>query len=179
MKNIIAISGKQYSGKDTLCDILLKKLKNFKRIGIGDAIKLEYSKQKNIELDEIIKNKHLYRKDLIELGNYGRNISSKYWLEKIFELDFIIVPDVRVVFEADFFKQNGAFLVRVNSTFENRSKRGLITEANDNTEIVLDDYKNFDVTIDNDGDLNDLIQQADKIINQYNHFIGHNLSPRI
>ena len=41
MNKIIVISGKQYSGKDTFAKILLQKLDGFKRVGIGDAIKLK------------------------------------------------------------------------------------------------------------------------------------------
>ena len=41
MKHILVISGKQYSGKDTLAKILLEKLDGYKRIGLGDAIKIE------------------------------------------------------------------------------------------------------------------------------------------
>ena len=48
MNKIIIISGKQYSGKDTLASILLKKMPDFKRVGIGDAIKIEYGKKNNL-----------------------------------------------------------------------------------------------------------------------------------
>ena len=54
MKNIIVISGKQYSGKDTLAKILLEKLPDFKRIGIGDAIKIEYGKRNNYKTNQSI-----------------------------------------------------------------------------------------------------------------------------
>ena len=57
MKKIIIISGKQYSGKDTVASILLKKLENYKRIGIGDAIKIEYGSRNNLSFEEIEKNK--------------------------------------------------------------------------------------------------------------------------
>ena len=167
MKKIIAISGKQYSGKDTFASILLNKLEGFCRIGIGDAIKIEYSKLKNINLEEIIKNKHLYRKDLIELGNYGRAQSPDYWLKKIADMERIIVPDIRVKFEADFFRDNNALLIRVNSSFENRSKRGIITQADDDTEIALDNYKYWDYVLDNNSDLDNLANHADKIISLY------------
>ena len=60
MNKIIIISGKQYSGKDTLAKILLEELSDFKRIGIGDAIKIEYGKMKNLTFEEIEKNKHLF-----------------------------------------------------------------------------------------------------------------------
>ncbi|MBR1616902.1 hypothetical protein IJ670_02005, partial [bacterium] len=87
MKKIIVISGKQYSGKDTLCKILLEKMPTFKRIGIADAIKLKYASQKGLTFEEIEKNKHLYRKDLIELGNWGRNQDKDYWLLDIIKND--------------------------------------------------------------------------------------------
>ena len=87
-KKIIILSGKQFSGKDTVAKFLLEFLPNFKRIGIGDAIKLEYGKRKNLTFDEIETNKHLYRADLIELGNWGRNQDADYWLKKIILLQF-------------------------------------------------------------------------------------------
>ena len=69
MKKIIVISGKQYSGKDTLAALLLNDLADFVRVGIGDAIKYEYAKKNGVTFDEIVENKHLYRSVLIELGN--------------------------------------------------------------------------------------------------------------
>ena len=83
MRKIIVISGKQYSGKDTLAKILLEKLDGFKRIGIGDAIKIEYGKRHNLTFEEIEENKHLYRNDLINLGNEGRAIDPNFWLYKL------------------------------------------------------------------------------------------------
>ena len=54
---IIILSGKQYSGKDTAAKILLQNLTDFKRIGLGDAIKIEYGEQKGLTFEEIEKNK--------------------------------------------------------------------------------------------------------------------------
>ena len=104
MNKIIVISGKQYSGKDTLAKILLEKMPDFKRIGIGDSIKIEYGKRKNLTFEQIESQKHLYRADLIELGNWGRNQDKDYWLKNLANMDKIIVPDVRVTPEVNFFK---------------------------------------------------------------------------
>lgn len=172
MKKIIVISGKQYSGKDTLAKILLEKMKDFKRIGIGDAIKIEYGKKNNLTFEEIEKNKHLYRSDLIELGNWGRSIDSDFWLSKISDMDNIIVPDVRVCHEVDFFKNKNAFLIRVESTPENRSKRGILVRDDDITETALDDYSNWNMVVENNSTYEDLIQKADKVIKEFNLFIG-------
>ena len=172
MKRIIVISGKQYSGKDTLAEILLKKLPNFKRIGIGDAIKLEYSRQKSIPLEEIIKNKHLYRNDLIALGNRGRAQDSDYWLKVINNMDNIIVPDIRVVHEAEFFLQKGAYLIRVNSDYKNRASRGVITNNDDITETALDNYNKWNIVIENNSDLEALTKRADFVIGSFMKFIN-------
>ncbi len=172
MKQIIVISGKQYSGKDTLAKILLKKLPDFKRIGIGDAIKIEYAKKNNLTFDEIEKNKHFYRNDLINLGNWGRNLDSMYWLKNLACMDKIIVPDVRVKSEIDFFKSQNAFLIRVNSDLENRSKRGTIVNGDDLTETALDNYNDWNIVVENNSDYDSLMQKADKVLLEFKKFIG-------
>ena len=170
--SIIAISGKQYSGKDTLAKILIEKMPDFKRVGIGDAIKIEYGKKHNLTFEEIEKNKHKYRDDLIELGNYGRGISPDYWLEKISNMDKVIIPDIRVEYEAEFFRKRGAFLIRVNSAYKKRSERGIIVSDGDNTEIALDDYNLWNVIVDNNSDYNSLFRHADKVVMLFKNFIG-------
>lgn len=164
MKDIIVISGKQYSGKDTLAKILLEKLNGYKRIGIGDAIKIEYGKRNNLTFEEIEAQKHLYRADLIALGNWGREQDSQYWLKNLCGMKNIIVPDVRVVDEVEFFKSQNAFLIRVESDLENRKKRGVIVKENDATETALDNYNSWDVVVYNNSDYDSLIKEADKII---------------
>lgn len=166
MNKIIIISGKQFSGKDTLAKILLKELKDFKRIGIADAIKLEYGKQKNLTFDEIEKNKPIYRNDLINLGNRGREQSPDYWLKKLSEMDKIIIPDIRVEFELEYFKNIGAFTIRVNSTLENRSKRGTIVNENDNTETALDNYTNWDYVLENNSGIEEFEAQSKELLNK-------------
>lgn len=166
-KNIIAISGKQFSGKDTLAKILLNSLKDYRRIGLGDAIKIEYGKQNNLTFEEIEKNKHLYRDDLIKLGNKGRAISADYWLNNIIGYDKIIIPDIRMPHEANFLKNEGAFLIRVESSLENRSKRGTIVNADDDTETLLDNYKYWDIVIYNNSSYEDLSNEAKKVLEKY------------
>ena len=172
MNKIIVISGKQYSGKDTFAKILLEKLTDFKRIGIGDAIKIQYGKENNLSFEEIESQKHLYRDDLIKLGNWGRAQDKNYWLNNLSNMDKIIVPDVRVLDEIEYFKNKNAFLIRVNSSFENRSKRGVIVNANDNTETALDNYSNWNAIVDNDSTYEDLIKKADEVIEKFQLFIG-------
>lgn len=170
MNKIIIISGKQYSGKDTLAKILLEKLPDFKRVGIGDAIKLEYGKRKNLTFEQIEKEKHLYRADLIKLGDWGRAQDGDYWLKNIANMDKIIVPDVRVEHELNFFKSKGAFLIRVNSTSENRAKRGTLINENDSTETALDDYKEWNIVVENNTTYEDLVKKSGEVLSLYKNF---------
>ena len=169
-KKIIVLSGKQYSGKDTVAKILLNKLSGFKRVGIGDAIKLEYSKRTGLSVEEIEKNKANYRPDLINLGNEGRAISDTFWLNALLEIEGnLIIPDMRLKKEYAFFEKHNAFKIRVNSTFENRSKRGTVVKDNDLTETDLDDVKSWDFVIENNSSYEDLVKNTDVLIEKLNN----------
>lgn len=164
-KKIIVISGKQFSGKDTLAKILLKELPNFKRIGLGDGIKIEYAEEKGLTIEEIEKNKSHYRADLQALGNKRRSQDADYWIKKVIALpQDIIVPDIRVQKEYDYFKQANAFKIRVNSTTEIRAKRGILAAENDITETALDNISDWDFVISNDDSYEDLVKNSQKII---------------
>ena len=167
-KKIIVFSGKQYSGKDTVAKILLEQLKDFKRIGLGDAIKIEYGKTIGKTFEEIESQKHLYRADLIKFANEKRAIDQDYWIKKIVEYpDNVIVPDMRVKREYDFFKSQGAYMIRVEASVEARSKRGTLVKADDPTETALDDVKDWDYTIYNESDYETLKENAKKLLHDY------------
>ncbi len=164
-KIIIVFSGKQFSGKDTVAKILLEKFKTFTRIGIADAIKLLYSKQTGLSIDEIEKNKSKYRQDLINLGDWGRAQNPDYWLNSIIAFEGnTIVTDIRVKHELDLFKSFGAFTVRVEADEEIRQKRGVLTSKNDNTETALDNISDWDYTIYNNGSYEELVDNVKKLI---------------
>ncbi len=164
---IIIFSGKQYSGKDTAAKIMLEAMKDYRRCAMGDIIKITYGKEKNLSYEEIEKNKSLYRQDLINLGNWGRAKDPDYWLKKILEQEGnIIVTDVRVPHEYEVFKNAGAITIRVEATRETRSKRGTLIGENDITETGLDNIKDWDFIIDNNGDYEALKNNVEKIIKE-------------
>ena len=166
VKKLIIVSGKQFSGKDTFAKFLLEYLTDFTRIGIGDAIKIEYGKQHGLTFEEIEKEKHLYRAGLIELGDWGRAQNPDYWLNKIIEFDGnVIVPDIRVPHELELFKSHGAIAIRVEAPRDCRSQRGVLVKENDPTEVLLDEIKNWDFIIQNDGTLEELKTKAKEISN--------------
>ena len=172
MKNIIILSGKQYSGKDTVGKILLDNLPDFRRCAMGDIIKLTYGKKHNLTYEEIEQNKSRYRADLIELGNWGRSQHPDYWLNKIIEQDGnIIVTDVRVTHEYEIFKNNGAISIRVNATRQTRAQRGELVGEDDITETDLDNITDWDFVVDNNSDYETLKISTCKIIEKLKDMI--------
>ena len=167
MRNkIIIFSGKQYSGKDTAAKILMEAMPEFRRCAMGDIIKLEYAKEHNLTYEEIEANKPKYRQGLIDLGNWGRQQSPDYWLEKIIAQEGnIVVTDVRIKHEYEVFKQAGAISIRVNATREIRETRGgkLIGE-NDVTEVDLDNIQDWNFQLDNNTDYETLKKNVLKIV---------------
>ena len=138
----------------------------FRRCAMGDIIKLEYAKEHNLTYEEIETNKPKYRQGLIELGNWGREQSPDYWLEKIIAQEGnIVVTDVRIKHEYEVFKKAGAISIRVNATREVREARGgkLIGE-NDVTEVDLDDIQDWDFQLDNNKDYETLRKNVLKIV---------------
>lgn len=165
---IIIFSGKQYSGKDTAAKILMEELKDFRRCAMGDIIKLEYGRMHNLTYEEIEQNKPLYRQGLIDLGNWGRQQSPDYWLQKIISQEGkIVVTDVRIKHEYETFKKANAISIRVEAFRELREQRGgkLIGE-DDVTEVDLDDIQDWDFVIDNNKDYETLKQRVLQIIQQ-------------
>ena len=163
---IIIFSGKQYSGKDTAAKILMEAMPEYRRLAMGDIIKLEYAKEHNLTYEEIEANKPKYRQGLIDLGNWGRSQSPDYWLEKIIsQSGKIVVTDVRIKHEYDVFKSAGAISIRIEATREIREARGgkLIGE-NDVTEVDLDNIQDWDFLIDNNKDYETLEENVLKIV---------------
>ena len=170
MKKIIIFSGKQYSGKDTAAKILMAVMPSFKRCAMGDIIKIEYAKAKNLTYEEIEANKAIYRQDLINLGNWGRSQSPDYWIQKIIRHEGnIVVTDVRIKHEYNIFKQAGAITIRVNADRDIREARGgILVGENDITETDLDEIQDWDFLIDNNKDYETLKENVLKIVEKIN-----------
>ena len=169
---IIILSGKQYSGKDTAAKILLQNLTNFKRIGLGDAIKIEYGEQKGLTFEEIEQNKARYRQDLINLGNKRRSEDKDYWIKKVIKMPGnIIVPDVRVKRELEFFKEANAITIRVEASRETRAARGTLIGETDVTEVDLDNIKDWDYVIHNDSTYENLQAETIKLAKEINNIL--------
>lgn len=163
---IIIFSGKQYSGKDTAAKILMSAMPDFKRCAMGDIIKIEYAKANGLTYEEIEANKPKYRQGLIDLGNWGRNQSPDFWLDKIVAQEGnIVVTDVRIKHEYKVFKSAGAISIRVEASREVREARGgKLVGENDVTEVDLDNIQDWDFVIDNNKDYETLEKNVLQIV---------------
>ena len=164
---IVIFSGKQFSGKDTLAGLMLKKMPTFRRYAMGDVIKDTFGKENGLTYEQIEANKALYRPALIELGNWGRKQDPDYWLKKIISADGdIFVTDVRMKHEYEVFKDAGAKSIRVEAPREIRASRGKLVNENDTTETDLDNITDWDYIIQNDGSMENLTQKADELVKE-------------
>ncbi len=163
-KKIVVISGKQFSGKDTVANVLKEELPDFKLAPLADAIKIEFGEEKNLTFNEVERNKPLYRAELIVLGNKRRAEDTDYWIKKVLKLENnILISDARLQHEIDTFEKLNAIKIRVDSDREERIKRGKLVKENDSTETDLDDYKDWDYIIENNGTIDELEEKAHKI----------------
>jgi len=165
---IIGISGKKRSGKDTLCQALIDTIgdRQTYRIGFADGLKDELCTAMGVTPAYIEQNKAALRLLLQAWGtDYRRNLCDKdYWIKKAFtrilklpaHIQYVVIPDVRFQSEAEALRGIGAVLVRINSM---RSP-----QDNHSSEVDLDRYPHFHITVDNNGTLDDLKRQATNII---------------
>ncbi len=163
-KKIVVISGKQFSGKDSVANVIKQILKDFKLAPLADAIKIEFSQKKNLTFNEIERNKPLYRAELISFSTEKRSKDPDCWIKKVLSYeDDLIISDVRLQHEIKTFDEMGAVKIRVESSREERAKRGRLVKEDDYTEVDLDNYKNWDYVIENNGTFAELEAQATKI----------------
>lgn len=164
---IIALSGKQFAGKDMVTAWLLSKLPQYKQVPIALAIKQAYAKQHHLTLQHIETNKATYRPDLIALGNWGRQQDPDYWLKAVIQQSLqqpIIISDVRLQREYDLLRQQQAFLIRVDADRSVRQQRGALVSEDDPTECELDAVEHWDLVVDNNGSAEALYIQLTQAI---------------
>jgi phosphomevalonate kinase len=162
---IIGISGKQYSGKDVLAQLLLDRLPDFRKIPLALAIKQEYARRHNLTLEAIEANKAQYRPELIALGDWGRKQDPDYWLKQVLaQPGKKIISDVRQKREHDLLHEHGAFLIRLNADRNVRAQRGTIVSEDDPTERELDTVSDWDAVLTNNGSVDALARQLNALI---------------
>lgn len=162
---IIGLSGYAHSGKDTAAKYLIDTFK-FKRLSFADPIK-DFLQSVNPILEDghrvnelihmygwdIAKSRDEVRRLLQETGMTARKMFGKdFWIEYALSntdpLENYVVSDVRFVNEAEYIRDLGGTIWRINRV-NNHPINSHISE------VALDDYS-FDFVLQNDGSIEDL-----------------------
>lgn len=189
MKTVILVSGKLQSGKNTFADLVKEYITDVVQESYAGPLKNECKEVFSRLTDYLnsisdILDVNLHTTDdnwyenktpltRILLQTYGTDIfrnkvSESWWLDKLVERiklsqnKFFIITDVRYQNEIDRFTSEdvNVFKIRVE-----RTKDYFTEEDLHGSETGLDNYKNWDYKIQNDGSIDDLRKVA-KMITQ-------------
>lgn len=172
-KYIIAISGKMRSGKDTVGEMLVKKLKNFSKVALADPIKDEVCKEYLMTRAALEKRKeepgseHIRAALMRESAFMKREHGERVYVNKLLQHEgCLVVPDVRTLDELEglMASDRTVLTIRIESPSEVRQTRGELTYNLHQTEVELDSYEDWDYTIDNCGSTKHLEEQVDIIV---------------
>jgi phosphomevalonate kinase len=169
---LIGLSGKQFAGKDQVCQILLEKLVTgqlpvYRQLPLALAIKERYAAEHQLTLEALEANKAFHRPGLITLGDWGRAQDPDYWLKQVVnEQGHLIISDVRLVREFELLKSLGAHMIRVNADRAVRETRGTLVNETDPTECQLDDVTGWDAVLDNNETLLILREKVSHLLHQ-------------
>ena len=169
---VIMICGKARSGKDTLADFLISRLKDKKpcKVQIGQYIEYYAMKYFGWDGEEETKPRDL----LIHLGTdiIRNKIDPNFHINRLVQdlevlsyfYDTFIVSDVRFPVEIEKVKEkyDDVVTIKISRDSEelNQSQKSNITET------ALDNYTDYDYVIDNNGTLEELEQRAIDIMNE-------------
>ncbi len=161
---IIAISGKQYVGKDCLADLLMARLPGLRKVPLAGAIKQAYAERQGLTVTAVEADKARHRPGLIAMGDWGRAQDPDYWLKQVLaQPGRLIIPDVRLQREYDMLKAAGAYLIRLEADRAVRAGRGTIVSEDDPTETQLDGVTDWDAVLTNNGTVAELAAQLERL----------------
>jgi len=174
MKTVILLSGKRLSGKDTVAKLL--KSEKIVCVAFADELKREYARLSGASYERIMmdgKYKEEHRRALIELATSTRFIEPTRWARLVYEKhvndEIIVVSDWRFPDEAEYFEKKCRVIrVRINASESIRKARGWVYNFSvdeDQSERVLD-TATFDITVNNDGDLDALRAQLVVVVGE-------------
>lgn len=186
---IIGLMGHQGVGKNYIADVLLKNLpkKNSVIIAFADHFKVDCICKHNCEYNKVFGEKdYETRRMLQKVGTeegrnvFGENIwinVTETWIRLLNErgVERFIICDVRFQNEADWIKKMNGILVkivapkryRIRLEKETNNNEELINEIkNHKSEVMIDEFSEYDIQIKNDIDdnldINNLIKKLIK-----------------
>jgi hypothetical protein len=183
--NLIAVSGKIGSGKDTFANRFIKYVKKeygitFKNKKFGYNLKKIVSVLTGVPLKDALsrdgKMKYLPEWGMTigemqqRLGTEAirNNVHPDAWVLSLFgtykeETDFWIVTDVRFKNEAKIIKDKGGILIRLNGD-PKKIREVDIRSGSHQSEVDLDDYQGFDYVYDNVPPIENLDEFIKKVV---------------
>lgn len=165
---VIGISGKKASGKDLLGTYF--SYFKWRRVAFADYLKSETRRLFGLTMEQtngakkegptkyVREGKTLTpRQIMIDVGQWFRSVDRLYWVKKAFEIVeaqpsgmVCYITDVRFKNEADYIKERGGIMIRLERTKEARAGvyPNIASEKEDYSEYDLDDYQGFDLVLD-------------------------------
>lgn len=158
----ISLSGKKSSGKTTIANLIREILvsvgkDNIHIISWADGLKREVAKASGVSVKYLEEHKDNFRLILQGWGtDFRRNLCSQdYWVDQLLiqlknlpDKAFVIIPDTRFLNEAQTIQAVNGHLWKIN-----RQTQDVDTHASENE---LNDYKGFDLVINNNVQLGEL-----------------------
>lgn len=166
---IIGISGKKQSGKDTLGAMLVANSElPAQRVAFADALKEEVAAACGVTIAFIETNKTVFRPILQWWGTDFRRryFGDDYWVVKVYEkileasklgVLLVVITDTRFQSEFNALKKLNACMVRI-------ARPSQLTGDTHLSETDLDACKDFDELVINNGPLADLEKEAKLIL---------------
>lgn len=178
MTNLIGISGKKRSGKDTVSKKLNLFFPEFELKSYAYRLRQICSILTNKPIEFFLNdnNKPVYleewgmnvRELLQKVGTdcFRDNLDKNIWVKSLFSeykhcKSKWIITDVRFENEVNRIKENGGIVIRVTGNYPNYIKT---SDDNHPSETALDNYKDFDYYINNDGTLENLNEKIQNLV---------------
>lgn len=174
-KYVFVIAGKAQTGKDATAKLIRKYLEKYNLktaiIQYSMYVKLYARALTGWDFEEETKPRTL----LQNIGQDVRNmVSQRFFINRIIDdirilanyVDIIVISDARLPEEIDDIKKEFPHVYRIHIIKNNASNNLTYTEAHHITEIALDNYNDFDYTILNDGNIESLEKNVDKILQE-------------
>lgn len=164
---LIGISGKARSGKDTVASIIEEMMPGIHRTNFSHAITEEYDGANGTLTRHDEQEKLRHRPGIAELAEKRREEDAHYWSKKTLSHEGdTLVAGVRAVSEAEFVKEKGGVLIRVEVSPKRLEERmgEHFHHLQAPNERHLDKYDGWDYIITNDGTLEDLESKVADVV---------------
>jgi len=174
---ILGFSGHKQTGKDTICKFICDECSWITHKSFGENLKIvaaalldcdyrDFESEQFKNSESFIKKsggEYYTNREILQLlgTDVCRMISPTIWIDTLFhdfDSDYWVISDVRFPNEAQAIKDRGGKLIRV----ERNTK---LTDIH-LSETALDDFKDWDFVIDNNGTLDELKVNADYLMTQ-------------